>query len=238
MDIPIVYSIFYLVSMIIYFILMGISFKKYPELPNNEKFPKYMKKIIALNKPSDKFDTNNLPKRKKYSIFSRMVSGLGNLLCGSAPYFNFAVKLIGTSSTLLGYYTFILLDKNFISIMGFIGFEIGCIGIILLGILTENRHQLHGVAAALSFGGYLSSVVFWIYPFINSEFIPNWFVLFNILPIICCVYHIIANRKFDIHLQMQDTKITKIIDNYNFSEWLLLISVVVWIVLLYFILLI
>jgi hypothetical protein len=186
------------------------------------------------------YDTNHAPPEcRPYSIRTRMISGLGNLLYSSAPFFNSAVKLMGITGFPLGIYAFSVLKEgltglaNALAILGLISFEIGCVGIILLGIYTENRHFKHGITAGLSFGGYMPAILCWIYPVWLSRVIPNVFIIFHLVPIGLFFYHMVVVKHFDLHTQMQDLLPSRWQINYNLSEWLLFFGVCVWIFILF-----
>lgn len=217
---------------------MAISMKKYEVRTPAEKIPQYVKDWPYV--VEGKYDTNHLPPESKpYSIKTRMISGLGNLLYSSAPYFNTMVKIFGIMIFPLGIFIYLNLNSLFsrwiliIFELGVIGFEIGCLSIFLLGIYTENRHFKHGIVAALAFGGYTVAIVFWIIPFAIIEQIPNWILVFHIIPIILFVYHGIAVKSFDLHEQMQDVLPKNWRVNYNWSEWLLFFGVCAWIIILF-----
>ncbi len=238
MALPLWYIFIFVLCLIITSILMMISMKKYEIRTPGEQLPQYVKGWPYV--VEGKYDTNHAPPESKpYSIKTRMISGLGNLLYSSAPYFNVMVKIFGIMTFPLGIFIYLILTAMFsgwISILftlGVVGFEIGCIGIYLLGIYTENRHFKHGIVAALAFGGYTVAIVFWIIPFATAGQIPNWFLVFHIVPIILFVYHGIAVRAFDLHEQMQDVLPKNWKVNYNLSEWLLFFGVCGWIIALF-----
>ena len=238
MILPLWYIVIFIVCLAITSILMIFSMKKYGIRTPNDKIPKYIKDWPYVIQ--GKYDTNHAPEiSKPYSMKTRMISGLGNLLYSSAPFFNSMVKIFGIMIFPLGIFTYLAFGNLLsgwsliIFVLGVVGFEIGCLGIFLLGIYTENRHFKHGIVAALAFGGYTAAIVFWIPAFLIIEMIPNWILIFHMIPILMFVYHGIAVRNFDLHEQMQDILPPNWKVNYNWSEWLLFFAVCAWIIVLF-----
>lgn len=241
MFIPLWFAILFGLSIGIGFLLILIAFKKYVLRTPREQLPTYVQNWPEV--VPGKYDTNHAPDTThSYSILTRMISGLGNLLYQSAPYFNTAVKLFGIMGCVLGYYIFFallpptdLLFPYALTILGFIAFEIGSLGIFLLGFFTENRHFKHGITAGLAFGGYLLAIVLWIYPVWLSSIIPRVMIIFHVIPLFFMVLHMKAVRHFDLHTQIQDVLPPNWKENYNLSEWTLFFSVFFWIFLWYLI---
>ena len=226
----ILFSISFLIALVIFIVLLGISIKKYPEPVDESKLPKYIPRIPT----SDEYDTNHMPPRKKYSIMSRMISGLGNLFNGGAKYFNAAVKLIGIFLAIMGCQIFLELPAHWTTCLGCIFFIIGGVGMFLLGIYTENRHAKHGIVANICFGGFFGSSVVLIYPMLVSGLFWSGFIIFNVIIIISILYYFYSMRNFNVPLEMQDTRPEQLSKNYDFSEWMLFFSVFAWIVMIFF----
>jgi uncharacterized membrane protein len=231
---PVWFGIIYLCCVIVFMGLLAHAFRTYQGRTDPAKFPRYMQNLP----PSATYTTNYAPLNPQaYSIRTRMISGLGNWLYPSAPYFNAAVILIGCSSFILGGYVWITLAAEFSGSwlvgLGGIGFEMGCIGLVFLGIYTENRHFKHGIVAGIAFGGYFAALLFWLIPIARSVIFPSWLVILHILPWLFMIYHAYAIRGFNLHEQMQDLLIIPWYKNYNLSEWLLFAGVCVWMLALY-----
>lgn len=231
---PLWFTIFYLACILVFGVLISIAMRKYRGRTDPQHYPSYMRNLP----PSSTFTTNYAPSEiRPYSIFSRMISGLGNWLYPSAPYFNAAVIIIGVGSCGLGVFIWIQLAADVPSCLlvpiGGLGFQIGSFGLVLLGIYTENRHAKHGIVAGMAFGGYYLALFSWFYPIAFSAAFPSWVLVFHVLPWSLLGYHIYAVRGFNLHEQMQDLPIKPLGKNYNFSEWLLFGGICLWILSLF-----
>ena len=200
MALPLWYSITFPVVFVSFFILIYISYKKFPH----------------------------------YSILTRTISGLGNLKRKSGLFFDIGLILIGSSSIPLFYFLYQELPQSLLSSIGIVLLFVGgSVGSTLEGFFDESKLKPHLFSSFIAFGAIIIGSILLISPFLQSEAIPNWMVILNILIPITSVFCGIS-ALYNIPYKPGIKK--PILHNVNLWEWILFLVICLWISLIFIIL--
>ncbi|NVM54612.1 MAG: DUF998 domain-containing protein [Candidatus Helarchaeota archaeon] len=161
-----------------------------------------------------------------YSIFSRTISGLGNPMYKSAKIFNPTISIMGVILSPLPYYLLQVLPPHWMTSIGIGAFFCSPVGIFLVGIFHEERQIGHLIAATLGMGGLITANMVLLYPIFLSS-LSNIITAITIISLITSIFLAIAGIK-NIRTYIPNKRITKLLYNLNFWEWIQFIILQVW----------
>jgi hypothetical membrane protein len=173
---------------------------------------------------------------KGYSIFTRIVSDLGRKNTLSCKIYNKAIVFYSIINLTIIYFLFVYLNQHFaFNIYGLIGlifFAISSIFGIILGFVLEEdgkKGDKHNLLAGIMFFGYMLGSLMLVYPFIISKLF--WIMPFTLLSLVIFIFFLIAS--FNSWPYVLSNVRKPIIKNICFWEWMLFLSMILWLFLVY-----